>query len=175
MAPSTTADFESIYNDFLRIEQTIAIPPYFGDKQPEMAIASYYLKTMGPGALPLQFIRIPLDEYIPAHFNNVGLGGSDLPAIYQACREFFDFPPTASPSAAPSQSPNASMTPSKAPTTPQPTTSPTALPDTTTTTPGPTPTVGPVPSSSAPCYYRDATTTFVACLAVSVVMAWLLP
>ena len=61
---------------------------------------------MGPDALPLQFVRIPLDEYMPVLYNDVSSGGSDLDALYDAARSYFDFivapvrptdPPMASP------------------------------------------------------------------------------
>ena len=159
IAPSTTADLDTIFDIFQDIPGTIAIPPYFGDRQPTMPVASYYLNTMGSGALPLQFVRIPLDEYIPAFFGDVSFGGSDLPSLYEATKEFFDFNLTKSPTAMPTVSPtekpteSPSVSPTAKPVTSLPTVQPSASNGTNvspTHQPSISPTLAPIPSTPEP-------------------------
>jgi hypothetical protein len=95
--PRTTPELQVFIDEFNEYVATVAVPPYFGDTQPSMPVFAYYDNTMGPDALPLQFVRLPLNGYIPTLFLNSDLGGTDLPALYEAAKVFFYLEETASP------------------------------------------------------------------------------
>ena len=56
-----------------------------------MPVISFYDKSMEPGAAPLQFVKIPLDAYIPTIYTSVQIyNGDDLDALYQEVIPYFD-------------------------------------------------------------------------------------
>ena len=132
--PRPSAELNAVIAEYNELVETVAIPPYFADTQPRVPVITYYDNTMGPGktlkfqsrrmfvgcyltilfvsvldAMPFQYVRIPLDFYIPTLYFATGFSGSDLPALYAATREFFDITPdrtTQSPSSSPSARPS---------------------------------------------------------------------
>lgn len=106
---------------------SIAIPPYFATSLPAMPVVTFYDKSMGPGALPLQFIRMPLDGYIAKYFDATSFAnGGDLSELYSLASDFFtettESPtalsgfPSSFPSLTPMPSPANTPAPSRKPT-----------------------------------------------------------
>ena len=72
---------------------SVAPPPYFGNSLPLMPVVNFYDKFMEPGALPLQYINYPVDEYIPTTYTATSFANSgDLAQLYENVAEFFSEP-----------------------------------------------------------------------------------
>lgn len=68
-----------IYGEF------VPLPPYFGQSLPRMPVMNFYSYYMEPGALPMQYVKVPSDEHIPKFFLKTKFGqDSDLAALYKA-------------------------------------------------------------------------------------------
>ena len=90
-------------------ESTLSTPPYFASSFPQMPVLNYYDNFMEPGALPLQYVKMPPDQHIQQLFTAVTLADSfDLDALYTDASQFFVSVPTQSPAVAPSPTPGAS-------------------------------------------------------------------
>jgi hypothetical protein len=65
-------------------------PPYFSMAVPTLPVVTYYDTFMGPDALPMQFIYMPPDEYLPNMYMGVSLeDATDLAALYEAASPYF--------------------------------------------------------------------------------------
>ena len=106
LIPSSVGDLGAIFAEAQEYSASVAIPPYFADSAQRMPVSAFYDTSMGPEALPLQFVRIPLDNYLPKIFGQVGIGGADLEALYDEVLRLP--PPTTAPSTAPSSIPTKS-------------------------------------------------------------------
>ena len=73
MQTTTLGISDEIYEQFAEYSASVAIPPYFADTLPRMPVIAFYDRTMGPDALALQYIEIPLDVYIPKIFTSVSI------------------------------------------------------------------------------------------------------
>jgi hypothetical protein len=111
---------------------------------------NYYDGFMEPGALPLQYVDMPPDYYIPMLFTSIRFGdSSDLKNLYAQASKFFV--PT-----------------NPAPANPETPGEPTDSPTTATATPG-EPTVSPTPTdlSAARKTYITAAVTLIAALTIT--------
>lgn len=73
--------------------ESIAPPPFFGDSLPHMPVVNLYDKFMEPGALPLQYVKYPVDEYIPTTYSATTFTHStDLADLYTNVAMFFTTP-----------------------------------------------------------------------------------
>ena len=91
LLPFTLDNLDDIYREVLEYSLSVAIPPYFGDTLPQMPVVNFYDKSMEPGAIPLQFVKIPLDFYIPKIYTSVRIDdGRDLDALYEDVIPYFD-------------------------------------------------------------------------------------
>ena len=75
------------YDEFVRLwgayDKAVAYPPYFAQTLPRMPVVSFYSGFMEPGAVPLQYVKMPPDEYIPSIFTKVDFGNTaDLKGLY---------------------------------------------------------------------------------------------
>lgn len=88
--PDTMQGLDEIVKDAAVYADSIASPPFFATTLPVMPISNYYDNFMAPGALPLQFVKIPLDEYIPKIFTGTSFTDqSSLRELYEDASNFF--------------------------------------------------------------------------------------
>ena len=84
---------EVLFNAQASYERTVAWPPYFADSLPYIPVVNYYDTFMGPGAIPLQYVKMAPDEYIPKVFTKTSFADlstySELPALYAEASRFF--------------------------------------------------------------------------------------
>eukprot|EP00978_Attheya_sp_CCMP212_P012725 scaffold31838_cov61-Attheya_sp.AAC.3 len=87
---NTVEILSSIVEDY---EASLAYPPYFAESLPRMPVASYYSNFMQPGALPLQYVKLPPNEHIPQVYTGTYIDGywgtSDLAVLYEEASKFF--------------------------------------------------------------------------------------
>ena len=85
LIPPNVTGLADVQQRILDYTLSIAIPPYFGDTLPVLPVVAYHDDFMEPGALPLQYVDIPLDKYIPQIFTrNTFQDQDDLPFLYAA-------------------------------------------------------------------------------------------
>ena len=90
LIPQNYAHYEAFQELWSLYDSKVANPPFFGTTLPSMPIASYYDNLMGPDAIPLQYIRMPPDEYIPKIFTDVDFNFPDhLVELYKEASKFF--------------------------------------------------------------------------------------
>ncbi|KAL7563541.1 hypothetical protein ACA910_012355 [Epithemia clementina (nom. ined.)] len=105
--PTTMTSLDEIVRQAAEYSASIAIPPYFASNIPSAPVVNFYDVSMEPGALPLQFVRIPLDKYIPKLLTNYSFeDGSNLEDLYSLAIALFGI-------TAPTQSPVQTMPPTK--------------------------------------------------------------
>jgi hypothetical protein len=111
----------SIVKDY---EASLAYPPYFAESLPKMPVANYYSNFMQPGALPLQYVKLPPNEHIPQVYMGTYIDGhwgtSDLAVLYEEASKFFAEmeatlqKPTENPMPGPAHAPASAPAPSRA-------------------------------------------------------------
>ena len=71
--------------------RVVAVPPYFAGALPQVPTRTFYDISMEPGAAPLQFVKIPLDGYIPKIYNDITFeNGAELRDLYEHALVFFE-------------------------------------------------------------------------------------
>lgn len=70
--------------------ESVAVPPYFAESLPRMPVVSVYDYFMEPGALPLQYVKIPVDDFILQVYTGVTFtDATDLAELYQETAKSF--------------------------------------------------------------------------------------
>ncbi|CAB9525257.1 expressed unknown protein [Seminavis robusta] len=65
-------------------------PSYFAQTLPRLSVQNYYDNFMDPGALPLQYIKMQPDKYIPQFLTQTSFGRNrDLLSLYRTTYQFF--------------------------------------------------------------------------------------
>ena len=89
--PENMTSLDTIVAESKEYSSVVAIPPYFAATLPKLPVRTFYDKNMDPGAAPLQYVKMPLDGYIPQFYRAVSLfDDEDLPALYDASLAWFD-------------------------------------------------------------------------------------
>ena len=88
--------FDAAIQQVTEYSNSVAEPPFFNSALPLMPVVNFYNAFMEPGALPLQFVNIPVDAYIPEILTRVTFQEpDDLLYLYDAASSFFsDSTPT---------------------------------------------------------------------------------
>ena len=90
LIPSSYMNYDKFQNVWSLYDSYVANPPYFAMTLPGMPIATFYDKFMEPGAMPLQYVRMPPDKYIPKIFTAVDFTSEfQLVDLYKEASQFF--------------------------------------------------------------------------------------
>lgn len=90
LIPLAAEGIEEVYREVGEYTAAVAIPPYFGETLPEIPVANFHNAYMEPNALPLQYVRIPVDGYIPRIYTDTSFKNQDdLPSLYRRTSNFF--------------------------------------------------------------------------------------
>ena len=94
LLPTGTAELSELFGLLIDVvvyldDNTFA-PPYFAQMLPRIPVENFYDKFMDPGALPLQYVEMPPDEYIRELFIKTSFASSDdLAALYTQAASYF--------------------------------------------------------------------------------------
>lgn len=89
--PDAIGSLDTIVAETQEYSKVVAVPPYFAGSLPRVPTRTFYDISMEPGAAPLQFVKFPLDGYIPKIYNAVTFeNGAELGDLYGDALEFFE-------------------------------------------------------------------------------------
>jgi len=92
LLPQKSANYDAFNEVFAAYDYAVAYPPYFAASLPRMPVVGFYSGFMEPDAMPLQYVKMPPDEYLPSFFTKVDFSdSSDLKELYATvAAKFFE-------------------------------------------------------------------------------------
>ena len=88
---SSNSEYAASVNEARRSYEAVLLPPpYYSSKVPTLPVVTYFDTFMGPESMPMQYIYMPPDVYLPTMYKFVLLyASSDLQALYDSASTYF--------------------------------------------------------------------------------------